>query len=100
MPIYEYVCQECGKFEKMQKISDPFLQECPKCASPVEKIISKDFGIQFKGTGFYKTDNSEKDRARRLNQERQRDNECILDGDVSRYADQAEATTKSIAENQ
>ena len=48
MPIYEYGiadgvkgCEYCtAGFEILQKISDPVLKECPKCKSPVIKIIS------------------------------------------------------------
>ena len=99
MPIYEYKCSQCGLFEKMQKITDEALTLCPSCAGAVQRVISKNVGIQFKGSGFYKTDSLVKDRVRQLNKARQRDNECILDGDVANYANQAEATTKTIMEN-
>ena len=99
MPIYEYQCKQCGKFEKIQKISDEALTQCPVCAEPVKRLISRNVGIQFKGSGFYKNDSLEKDRVRQLNKARQRDNECILDGDVTNYANQAEATAKAVAEN-
>jgi hypothetical protein len=36
--------------------------------------------------------------ARSVNKERQKDNQALLDGDVSSYANQAEATTKKIQE--
>ena len=99
MPIYEYQCNLCGRVEKMQKITDEVLTQCPICSGPVKRLISKNVGIQFKGSGFYKNDSIEKDRVRQLNKARQRDNECILDGDVANYANQAEATTKAIVEN-
>jgi len=32
MPIYEYVCNECGhQLEALQKMSDASLLECPAC---------------------------------------------------------------------
>ena len=32
MPIYEYVCSDCGHaLEALQKISDAPLQACPAC---------------------------------------------------------------------
>jgi putative FmdB family regulatory protein len=32
MPIYEYSCRACGhRLEKMQKMSDPLLTDCPAC---------------------------------------------------------------------
>lgn len=57
MPIYEYKCDKCGKFEKMQRMSDAPLTTCPKCGGPVKKLISHNVGIIFKGPGFYCTDN-------------------------------------------
>ena len=53
-----------------------------------------------KGSGFYKTDSREalKDRARSVNKERQKDNQALLDGDVSGYVAQAESTDKKLAD--
>jgi putative FmdB family regulatory protein len=31
MPIYDYECENCGRFEKMQRISEEPLKECPNC---------------------------------------------------------------------
>jgi len=57
MPLYEYECAACGRvFEKIQKFSDPLVQECPTCGKgPVNKLLSAP-AIQFKGTGWYITD--------------------------------------------
>jgi putative FmdB family regulatory protein len=56
MPLYEYQCDACGhKFEVIQKFSDPLIDTCPKCGSPVHKLFSSP-AIQFKGSGFYITD--------------------------------------------
>ena len=99
MPIYEYSCNQCGTFEKMQRFSEEALTVCPVCSEPVKRLISRNVGIQFKGSGFYKNDAIEKDKVRQLNKERQRDNECLLDGDVKNYASQAESTTKTVIEN-
>ncbi|HHY17631.1 MAG TPA: zinc ribbon domain-containing protein [Firmicutes bacterium] len=57
MPIYEYKCDKCGKFEKLQRMSDAPLTTCPQCGGPVKKLISHNVGIIFKGPGFYCTDN-------------------------------------------
>lgn len=98
MPFYDYRCKNCGKFEVKQKISDEALKECPSCHSPVTRIISKGVGIVFKGPGFYTTDNkTKKDRARALNQERQKDNQALLDGDVKSYVEQSESTTQKVS---
>ena len=61
MPLYEYQCDECGhRFEVIQKFSDPLVDICPKCGSPVRKLMSSP-AIQFKGSGFYITDYAKKD---------------------------------------
>ncbi len=57
MPIYLYQCDSCGvRFEKMQRISDDPLTECPECDGHVHRVIQP-VGIIFKGSGFYVTDN-------------------------------------------
>jgi putative FmdB family regulatory protein len=63
MPLYEYLCDECGhRFERIQKFSDPLADKCPKCGGPVHKLASSP-AIQFKGSGFYITDYAKKDEA-------------------------------------
>ncbi len=57
MPIYEYQCQDCGhELEKLQKMSDAALTDCPSCETP--KLIKKvsAAGFRLKGTGWYETD--------------------------------------------
>ncbi|MDP2908252.1 MAG: zinc ribbon domain-containing protein [Nanoarchaeota archaeon] len=57
MPIYEYKvkpkyqgCEYCkDSFEIKQKITDSPLEECPKCQSPLEKIVSL---FSFKINGY------------------------------------------------
>ena len=56
MPLYEYQCTKCGeRSEILQRVSDPPYTHCPKCGGEVKKLISSP-AIQFKGSGFYKTD--------------------------------------------
>lgn len=57
MPIYEYKCKSCEhKFDKIQKISDDPLRDCPDCGEPeLVKLISA-AGFRLKGTGWYETD--------------------------------------------
>lgn len=57
MPIYEYQCQACGhQLEKLQKVSDPVLVDCPNCHKPkLQKLISAT-SFQLKGSGWYATD--------------------------------------------
>src|SRR6266566_591929 len=61
MPLYEYQCEACGhRFEKIQKFSDPLVEECPNCGQQqVHKLVSSP-AIQFKGTGWYITDYAKK----------------------------------------
>lgn len=57
MPIYEYRCESCKtELEKLQKISDPPLVECPECGKPtLVKLISAS-SFRLKGAGWYETD--------------------------------------------
>src|SRR5919199_1892766 len=61
MPLYEYQCENCGeRFEVIQKFSDPPVDVCTKCGKgPVVRLLSSP-AIQFKGTGWYITDYSQK----------------------------------------
>src|SRR5438876_12157456 len=59
MPLYEYQCPRCGRFELIQKFSDSPLTVCPTCGSEVQKLPSAP-AIQFKGTGWYVTDYARK----------------------------------------
>jgi len=60
MPLYEYLCSQCGeRSEILQKLSDPPYTHCPKCGGEIRKLISSP-AIQFKGSGFYKTDYASK----------------------------------------
>lgn len=57
MPIYEYRCGSCGaELEKLQKISDPPLVECPECGKDaLVKLVSAS-SFRLKGSGWYETD--------------------------------------------
>jgi len=69
MPIYEYRCAECGhELEKLQKISDAPLLDCPACGKPaLQKLISA-AGFRLKGGGWYETD-FKKDRKKNIAKE-------------------------------
>lgn len=57
MPIYEYQCQACEfEFEKLQKISDPVLVDCPQCHQPSLKKKISAAGFRLSGGGWYETD--------------------------------------------
>lgn len=57
MPIYEYECTFCGHtLEKLQKLSDAPLTDCPECdQASLQKLISA-AGFRLKGGGWYETD--------------------------------------------
>lgn len=54
MPLYEYDCPACGRFEVLQKMSDAPLDK-HECGNPVKKVMSAS-AFSFKGSGFYATD--------------------------------------------
>lgn len=69
MPIYEYKvkpkyqgCDYCKDgFEIKQKTTDDPLKKCPKCESPLEKLVSKTtFQLKEGGVGWAKNGYSRK----------------------------------------
>lgn len=56
MPIYSYVCKNCGKeFDYFHVTSDDKIPECVHCGSKTEeheKQISKETSHVLKGTGW------------------------------------------------
>lgn len=58
MPTYEYSCINCKINKEIPKsIKDADTVElCEHCGDAMNRVYST-FGIQFKGSGFYKTDN-------------------------------------------
>ena len=57
MPIYEYRCQECGhEMEKLQRMSDDPLTDCPACGKSQLKRLVSAAGFRLKGGGWYETD--------------------------------------------
>ncbi len=57
MATYQYRCKECSyEFEAVQSMLDDPLTTCEKCGGRVQRIISANVGIAFRGSGFYVTD--------------------------------------------
>ncbi len=53
MPIYEFVCESCGRLtEIMQKVSDPPPGPCGECGGRVARMVSRT-SFQLKGGGWY-----------------------------------------------
>lgn len=56
MPLYEYVCTNCGeRTEVLQRLGAAPLTQCLHCGGILEKLISAP-ALQFKGKGWYVTD--------------------------------------------
>lgn len=56
MPTYAYRCTECDEaFDIYQRFDEDSLTTCPRCGGKLRKIFTPT-GIQFKGSGFYRTD--------------------------------------------
>ena len=62
MPHYDYRCLSCDFiFEKLQKMTDAPLKECPSCSElSAVRIPSAGIGLNFRGKGFYITDYGQK----------------------------------------
>jgi len=57
MPRYDYACPDC---ETRQEVTHGFHESpeltCPECGGTLAKAYGA-VGVQFKGPGFYSTDN-------------------------------------------
>lgn len=51
MPIYEYDCPRCGRFDAIQKMSAPPLRKHDACGSPVKKVAMSAGAFVVKGGG-------------------------------------------------
>jgi len=55
MPIYEYVCQQCGKLtDVLQKVNDPPPRKCEGCGAEgaLNRVVSRTSFV-LKGGGWY-----------------------------------------------
>jgi putative FmdB family regulatory protein len=60
MPLYEYLCEACGRrTEVLQSFDDPPLAACPHCGGAVKKQFSAP-AFHLKGSGWYATDYAKK----------------------------------------
>lgn len=59
MPLYEYDCPKCGRFEALQRLGDSPFRTHETCGSKVRRLISAG-ALAFKGSGFYATDYARK----------------------------------------
>jgi putative FmdB family regulatory protein len=57
VPIYEYRCESCEhRLEKLQKMSEGDLLDCPECKRPALKRLVSAAAFRLKGGGWYETD--------------------------------------------
>ena len=61
MPFYRYECEKCGhEFRILQPTLANDDASCPSCESAdVRRLLSR-VSVQFKGSGYYKTDRANK----------------------------------------
>ncbi len=92
MPIYEYVCEKCGKkTEVIQRVGETPLRVCPHCSGRLKKAISAP-AIQFKGSGWYVTDYA---RAKQESGGRKSSESSSESGEKSDKSEKAEKTAAS-----
>jgi putative FmdB family regulatory protein len=66
VPIYEYRCESCShKLEKLQRMSEGDLVDCPECKQPALKRLVSASAFRLTGSGWYETD-FKKDNKRNL----------------------------------
>lgn len=59
MPLYEFTCTHCAEhFEQILSFSMTEAPVCPHCRSTATRRLMSMPAIHFKGSGFYKTDNT------------------------------------------
>ncbi len=56
MPTYTYRREDGTTFEVRQKITEDPLETCPETGQNVERIITGNGGLIFKGEGFHVND--------------------------------------------
>lgn len=61
MPTYHYRCKGCGyDFTEQQSFEDDPITVCPECHQEQVRKVFAAVPIEFKGSGFYRTDGAKK----------------------------------------
>lgn len=100
MPIYQYRCESCGEeLEKMQKLAEAALTDCPACGRPTLKRVISAVGFRLKGGGWYETDFKTGDKKKNLHETGDKSGAASSDAkpgaDKSETAKPKETTTRS-----
>ncbi len=90
MPLHRYECESCGhRFRVLQLEETEDHVECPSCGGKETRRLLARVSVQFKGSGYYKTD--------RANKNSKAGTKSLEDknGDVSGEKDSSDSTSKS-----
>ena len=97
MPIYEYRCESCDhRLEKLQKMSEGDLVDCPECERPDLKRLVSAAAFRLKGSGWYETD-FKKDNKRNLADSSGKDSSASTTAGNSPAGDSKKAASKPAA---
>ncbi|MBT8069827.1 MAG: zinc ribbon domain-containing protein [Xanthomonadales bacterium] len=97
MPIYEYRCESCDhRLEKLQKMSEGDLVDCPECERPELKRLVSAAAFRLKGSGWYETD-FKKDNKRNLADSSGKDSGASTTAGKSPAGDSKKAASKPAA---
>jgi putative FmdB family regulatory protein len=56
MPLYEYLCESCGRtIEALESFSGKRVSVCDRCGGRLKRLISAP-AVHFKGSGWYVSD--------------------------------------------
>ena len=66
MPLHRHECESCGNRFRVLVLpgTEGDIPTCPACGSTSSHRLMPLVAVQFKGSGFYKTDHGSKDRSR------------------------------------
>ena len=97
MPIYEYRCESCDhRLEKLQKMSEGDLVDCPECERPDLKRLVSAAALRLKVSGWYETD-FKKDNKRNLAESSGKDSSASTTAGNSPAGDSKQAASKPAA---
>ncbi len=61
MPLYRNECRTCGyRFRTLEASTATGTATCPACGSQESRRLLPRVAVQFKGSGFYRTDHSQR----------------------------------------